>query len=269
MMSDLTPEQIELLLAVSDGSLEGEDLARARSEIATDPVLAEELRLQEVARAHLATERVAPMADFEAARVRRAVLDEVLPQKPAPTPWFARLVPAAAVLVLVAAGIGFVGNLTGQDAADLATDEVAAITPSDKEDAAATNARDGDATTAEAPEMGLPPADDALEDGGIAGSDVAAALPAALPLAELGALSEGPLPDDVLEEMRAVVGGTPVPFSMVAENCDGVTWQDVNHTEVTAAASATLDGLEVLVVELPDATVLVVDRVACEVVSTR
>ena len=268
MMSDLTPEQIELLLAVSDGSLEGDDLARARSEIASDPVLAEELRLQEMARAHLATERVAPMADFEAARMRRAVLNEVLPQKPARTPWFARLVPAAAVLVLVVAGIGFLGNLTGQDAADLANDEIAAIAPTEKEEAA-TDARDGDTATAEAPAMDLPAADDALDDGGVAESDIAAAMPAAMPLPELGALGEEPLPDDVLEEMRAVVGGEPVPFFVVAENCDGVTWQDVTHLEVMAAANATLDGLEVLVVELPDGTVLVVDRIACEVVSTR
>lgn len=269
MMADLTPTQIDLLLSVTDGSLEGQALAEARARVEADPVLAEELRLQEAALAHLGEERHAPMADFEAARMRRAVLDEVLPQPPARVPWFARLVPATAVLVLVVAGIGIVGNLGSSETADLAQDEMAAVAPAESEEAG----RDG------APEA-LPeaeaPAADAAADApmeapleGATSDDLASAALPGVDLPDLGALEAGPLTEQQLAVLTESLDDVPTPLFVVTPSCDGVEFEGGMLLDVVGAAMAFVDGTEVRVVLTSDGVVLEVDLSDCTVVTTR
>jgi hypothetical protein len=273
MMADLTPEQIELLLAVTDGSLEGQELEDARARAESDPVLAEELRLQELALAHLAEERVAPMADFEAARMRRNVLDEVLPLKPAKAPWFSRLVPAAAVIAFVVIGIGFLGNLGSDDGADIAQDEIAAVAPAETDSATVERAEES--------EMAAAPAADDSADMDMAGDapmeapaeeapleDISSALPK-VELPDLGALEDGPLDEERLSLLEESLDGVPTPLFVVTPACDGVEFEDEMVLEVVGAGITVVDGTEARVVLLADGRVLDLDIVECTVTGSR
>lgn len=268
MMADLTPEQIELLLAVTDGSLEGQELEEARARAESDPVLAEELRLQELALAHLAEERVAPMADFEAARMRRNVLDEVLPLKPAKAPWFSRLVPAAAVVAVVVIGIGFLGNL----GADTAQDETAAVAPAESESATVDRAEESEMAAApeadDSADMDMPaeaPMEAPAEEAPV---DIASALPK-VELPDLGALDIGPLDEEHLALLEQSLNGVPTPLFVVTPACDGVEFEDEMILEVVGAAITLVDGSEARVVLLADGRVLDLDIADCTVTGTR
>lgn len=263
MMRDLTPEQLDLLLAVTDGSLEGEALDAARARIAADPLLAEELRLQEAATAYLSEERVAPMADFEAARMRRGVLDEVLPQQAAKAPWFSRLVPVAAVLALVVAGVGFVGGL-GSDDASVVEDQIAAVAPAESDTSEREELPQAEfAPKDDAADLEEAPAEEALEDG------IAAAEVPPLDIPDLGPLGDGPLDEAQLDLLVSSLGGAPTPVFVVLPSCDGVTHDGDLVLDVVGAATGLVGDAEVRVLLTSGEAVLVVDPDSCTVEGTR
>lgn len=260
MNPDLTPGQLDLLLALTDGSLAGVDLARTEAVVAADPILAAEYALQREALAFLAAESAAPLADFEAARLRRVVLDSVAPQPARPSPrWAIRLLPVAAALAVVVIGIAFVNGRSGDtegldQSASLYGDTTAAA-------------------TAEAGKDGAPEAssvDDALEEGIEAPTALQAESVRMAELPGLGAFGPDDLPGfaEHIAEYVGEKGYVATPLFDLAPNCDGVEVDGEMLLEYTLAATATWDGLDVLVLEMTEAggPIVVIDPVTCEVI---
>lgn len=258
MNPDLTPEQLDLLLSLTDGTLVGADLERAEAAVAADPRLAAEYALQREALAFLADEPVAPLADFEAARIRRSVLDRVAPQPVRSSPrWATRLMPVAATLAIIVVGIGFLSGRLGNTGGSEMTDSLSSDTTA--------------AATAEAERAPLPAvADDQREeDGGSIAGAMQESMTTTDGLPELGAIGPDDLPgfvddiDERLGEKRDVVS----PLSELAPSCDGVEVDGKVLVEYTVAATATWYGLDVLVLEMvePGGPIVVIDPDTCDV----
>ncbi len=268
MIPELTPEQIDLLIALTDGSLSGEALARAEVAVRADPVLAPEYARQLEAITYLAEREVAPMAEFESARMRRSVLDAVAPVTPKPAPrWAARLLPVAAALAVVVLGIGFLTS-TRPDSAQTSDMAVGASKTAATEAPAATES----ALSAEMAPLPAeaPTYDDTASDAAepAAVQEEGASRVAMLP--SLGTFGPEGIPGFIenVDQFVLEKGYLPSPLVDLGGNCDGVEVGEEMLVDYTVAATATWDGRDVLVLEMtePGGPIVVVDPATCEVV---
>lgn len=268
MTPDLTPEQLDLLIALTDGSLSDDALAHALDEVRADPVLRAEHDRQLEALAFLGTARAAPMAEFEAARMRRAVLDSVAPVPTRVTPrWAGRLLPVAAALAVVVLGVGFLSN-AGRDSAG---------TFDESADATATQAVA--ATEAAAAEMAPAATESSMA---LEAEDAAGAMAAEAPLPDedfaarmamlpsLGALGPDDLPAfaDTVDDYVLEKGYVATPLFDVIASCDGVDVDGEMLLTYTVAATASWDGLDVVVLEMTESggPIVVLDPTTCEAI---
>lgn len=267
MIPDLTSAQLDLLLSLTDGSLSGDALAQARATVDADPLLSSEFARQQEALAFLQATPLAPLTDFEAAHLRRGVLDAVAPirQKSAPR-WAARLLPVAAALAVIVLGIGFVNNARVGDEAGLT--DIAAEAPkfAATEAPAATEAAAADMV----PSAEMPAAADETEDSAMVAAPVDGATSRVALLPNLGALGPEGAPEftERLEEYVLEKGYVPSPLFDLGIPCDGIEVDGVVVLEYTVAAAATWDGLDVLILELtePGGPIVLINPTTCEVV---
>ena len=253
MTPDLTPEQLDLLIRLTSGELAGAELERARAEVAADPVLAAEYELQMEALSFLTEQPVAPMADFEAARMRRGVMEAVTPtvrSRPSRTAWMGRLLPVAAALAVVVLGVGFVMNLGGGDTADSG-----ALTALSTEAPAETEAARSEMAPAatEAPAEADAPDDflsDTADDAGNVGASEAEEAADLAPIEFVGELTPELLEsfaydpkEYIASEVRALHAFAP---------CDAVEVDGVLHTEALAAVFGVWEDQEAFLVELTE-----------------
>lgn len=115
------------IYALTAGTLSPEEAARLRAEIATDPELAKELRLQEEAIAFLGELDSPTLTEFESAKIRSAIHNEIASTSRTPTKLRGSWMFAAAAVVLVLVGaVSVLPRLSrGSDSADLTSAIVA------------------------------------------------------------------------------------------------------------------------------------------------
>ncbi|MFP5333069.1 MAG: hypothetical protein ACLGHX_12025 [Acidimicrobiia bacterium] len=109
---------LDLIAEHASGLLTGADAARADELVASCGSCAEEYRLHSEIRTLLATAPAPTMSEFERSRLRRAVLDELGPSRPAVRPWQQRFLAAAggiAAVAVVAVGFGVFGQSDSGD----------------------------------------------------------------------------------------------------------------------------------------------------------
>ncbi len=120
----------DLILALTDGSLDDEEAQRAMARVAGDPELAAELSRQRSVAAMLAAVPETPLTADERARLRGALIDQLhLTDAPVRTPapvhrpsrWWQPVLGVAAVAAVVTAVVILPGGLGGGDELDVAT----------------------------------------------------------------------------------------------------------------------------------------------------
>ncbi|MCH7668865.1 MAG: hypothetical protein IIC71_06655 [Acidobacteria bacterium] len=172
------------IYALAAGTLSSEEEARLRAEIAADPELAEELRLQEEAIAFLSELDSPTLTEFESAKIRSAIHKEIASTSRTPTKSRGSWMFAAAAVILVLVGaVSVLPRLSrGSDSADLTSAVVAesgGASLGEEATPSAGSAQDLSATTtAAASTTTFAPATSAFAeelDGGFALGDVTAA----------------------------------------------------------------------------------------------
>lgn len=109
---------LDLIAEHASGLLTGADAARADELVARCAVCAEEFHAHSQIKTLLATAPHPTMSEFERTRLRRSVLDEIAPARPAIRPWQQRFLAAAGGIAAVAAlavGVGVFGPSGSDD----------------------------------------------------------------------------------------------------------------------------------------------------------
>ncbi|MDX1449183.1 MAG: hypothetical protein R3246_08990 [Acidimicrobiia bacterium] len=231
---------LDLIAEYASDSLSGAEAARAEGLVASCAECAHEFRLHTQVRTLLATAPMPQMSDLERTRLRRTVLDQVAPPRPAIRPWQQRfLAVAGGIAALAVAVVGF--GVLGQSADD-GSDTLA-----------------GEPTTT-AQADALVPADDAAGSMGVMSDD---ATEEAFDMAEAeSAARMSPLLvdargqdvdlDSVLSELTVVVAETEALPSLDDLVAFGATCAPSLESTPLAAVLTTSDGQDVQVYLIGD-----------------